>query len=314
MQRGAVPVSGPPGTVFFLGDPMESLDAKWDSSLRLMEAHRRLGHETLWCTLDDTLLVGRQLWLKGRRVEAADIVWLRLDPAVSTRYTEALRALCHVEARIVNPPAAVLTVHDKRGALEICPRDAICVFAESGLVAAVARLADQGAETVVLKPPSLFGSKGVRYEAAGDIEAIGAAFRDLVSLFGHVILEPYLGPGGGRTPIDLRVLVTPRRVIGAIARLIPLGGGVSDVEKGGPLSPRQRDMTGAAMALMRRHGIVLAGLDFLGDTLTELNISCPGAIPEVNMFCHIRAEDMVVEDTLAELDSSASACVATVDW
>lgn len=284
------------GTVFFLGDAPDSLDHPWDSSLRLKAAYERLGRRTAWATYEDIMIRGRSLVLGGEAVGPADLVWLRFDPSVSVRYYETLRALCHVDARMVNHPAAVLTVHDKRAALDLCPRPTYSLFDPEQLAVATTEMRALGVTTVVLKPPSLFASKGVRYVPIGDSARLRAGFADLVELFGYVIAEPYLGPGDGKPPIDTRVLLTCHRVIGVIERVIPPGGGLHDVTKGRPFSPAQERLVEAAMDYMRGQDIFLAGLDFLGDHLTELNVSCPGAIPEVNLFCGIRAEDEIVAD------------------
>ncbi|MGE5547465.1 MAG: ATP-grasp domain-containing protein [Solirubrobacterales bacterium] len=284
------------GSIFFLGDPLATLDQEWDSSLRLMAAHRARGDAATWSSYDDVLISGRTLVLNGRPVGEGDLVWLRFDPSVSVRYYETLRALCHVDARFINRPETVLTVHDKRSALSLCPRPTWSVFAAGQLAGVVAEMAHLGVETAVLKPPSLFASKGVRFLPAGDRAALEAGFADLVGLFGYVIVEPYLGPGGGHPPVDMRVLMTSRRVIGAIERVIPVGGGLHDVKRAGPFTPEQARLVQAALEFMRAEGIFLAGLDFLGDTLTELNVSCPGAIPEINLFCDVVAEEEIIAD------------------
>lgn len=284
------------GTVFFLGDPLDSLDTEWDSSLHLKAAHERRGRATAWATYEDILIRGRTLVIGGERVGPRDVVWLRFDPAASVRYYETLRALCHVDARMINHPAAVLTVHDKRSALDVCPRQTYSLFSPGQMAVAADEMRADGVATVVLKPPSLFGSYGVRFVAIEDSDALAAGFAELVGLFGYVIAEPYLGPGEGRSPVDTRVLLTCSRVIGVINREIPPGGGLHHVTKAGPLSPVQTQLLGAAMACLRERGIFLAGLDFLGDHLTEINVSCPGAIPEVNLFCGIQAEDEIVTD------------------
>lgn len=294
-------VSGRAKTVFFLGDPQESLDQEWDSSLRLMAAHGRMGNAAHWASYQDIVIAGRHLILGGREVTDDDVVWLRFDPSQSIRFYETLRALCHVAARIINPPEMVLTVHDKRSALDLCPRPTWSVFSQDQLPPIAAAIGRLGGDLVVLKPPSLFGSKGVQFVGVNDLDGLMAGFADLVGLFGYVIAEPYLGPGGGVPPVDTRVLLTPRRVMGVIDRIIPLGGGLQDVCQGAPLSPVRADLVRKAQTYMQARGIMLAGLDFLGDTLTEINVSCPGAIPEVNMFCHVRAEDMIVEDVLTLL-------------
>ncbi|MBI5162608.1 MAG: hypothetical protein HY985_01750 [Magnetospirillum sp.] len=287
------------GTVFFLGDPDESLDHEWDTSLRLMAAHRRRGETAHWCTCDDILIRGRTLLLGGMPVGPRDLVWLRLDPSDKIRWYETLRALCHVDARIVNPPRSVLTVHDKRAALAFSPRCAWGAFSLAEFRRAIAELKAGGATMAVLKPPSLFGSKGIHFIAIDDTAQLEAVYAELQPLFGYVIVEPYLGPGDRRTPPDIRVLLTHRRVVGVIERLIPLGGGLSDVKRGAPLTPAQTRLTQQAMAFMNREGVVLAGLDFIGDLMTEINVSCPGAVPEVNLFCDVIAEDLIVADLRA---------------
>lgn len=284
------------GTAFFLGDPLDSLDTEWDSSLHLKAAHERRGRATAWATYEDIMIRGRTLVIGGETVGPRDLVWLRFDPKAAVRYYETLRALCHVDARMVNHPAAVLTVHDKRSALDLCPRRTYSLFSPAQMAVAVAEMRAEGVATVVLKPPSLFGSQGVRFIAIDDAAALEAGFADQVGQFGYVIAEPYLGPGDGRSPIDTRVLLTCSRVIGVIERVIPPGGGLHDVTRAAPFTPVQAQLVGAAMAVLRERGIFLAGLDFLGDHLTEINVSCPGAIPEVNLFCGIQAEDEIVAD------------------
>ncbi len=295
------PTRRPAGRVFFLGDPLDRLDRPWDTSLRLMEAQRRRGTPVAWATVDDMMIRGRTLILHGAEVGPADLVWLRLDPSVSVAWYEALRALCHVDARIVNAPGTVLTVHDKRSALSLCPRPTWSLFSPAQVGPVAGEMRRMGVETIVLKPPSLFASKGVKFIAADDRAGLEAGFADLVGLFGYVIAEPYLGPGAGLPPVDLRVLVTATRVIGAIERVIPVGGGLHDVTKAGAFTAPQARLVTAAMEFLRDEGIFLAGLDFLGDTLTEINVSCPGAIPEINMFCGIMAEDAVLDDLAAAL-------------
>lgn len=296
--RAAVPRPAPveTGTAFFLGDPLDSLDTRWDSSLHLKAAHERRGRTTAWATYEDILIKGRTLVIGGETVGPRDVVWVRFDPKASVRYYETLRALCHVDARMINHPAAVLTVHDKRSALDLSPRATYSLFSAGQMAVAVAEMRAEGVATVVLKPPSLFGSAGVRFVAIDDHAALDQGFAELVGLFGYVIAEPYLGPGDGKPPIDTRVLLTCSRVIGVIEREIPPGGGLHEVTAARPFTPVQAQLVGAAMAVMRERGIFLAGLDFLGDHLTEINVSCPGAIPEVNLFCHIQAEDEIVAD------------------
>lgn len=287
------------GRVFFLGDAQDSLDKPWDSSLRMMEATRRRGVPVAWATCDDIMISGRTLILDGTPVQPDDLVWLRLDPTTSIRFYETLRALCHVDSRFINRPETVLTVHDKRSALSLCPRPTWSLFSARQLPPVAAEMRSQGVELVVLKPPSLYGSKGVRFIPADDLAALELGFDDLVGLFGYVIAEPYLGPGGGRPPIDMRVLLTRTQVIGAIEREIPVGGGLQDVVRAGPFTPTQARLVEAAFGYLEDNDIFLAGLDFLGDTLTEINVSCPGAIPEINMFCDVVAEDMIVDEVLS---------------
>jgi glutathione synthase len=282
------------GTVYFLGDPLDSLDQDWDSSLRLMAEHRGRGASAHWVTLDDVLVRGRRLILGGEEVRPQDVVWLRLDPSTALRWSESLRALCHVDARLVNPPAAVLTVHDKRAALALSPRDSYGVFSARQLETALDGLARARVERVVLKPPSLFGGRGVAVLTLAERDPIRAAFAELLPLFGHVLVEPFIAAAA-----EVRVLMTARRVVGVFERPFETG-----TTKGWPrrvgLTAAQQRLAAAAMEAMRDQGIFMGGLDFLGDTLTEINVSCPGAIPEVNLLAP-GAETRIVDDLVAWL-------------
>ena len=125
-------------------------------------------------------------------------------------------------------------------------------------------------------------------------------------LFRSIALQPYIPEV--TTQGDLRIVVMNCKVMGSVLRRPKPGSRLANLHQGGSahfFSPTERQLK-ACDVISRdliSKGLYLLGLDFIGDYLTEVNITCPSAIPQINQVMGIRAEKGMVDEmvTLAHL-------------
>ncbi len=211
-----------------------------------------------------------------------DVVLMRQDPPYDMAYLTATYLLDQITAEtlVVNHPAAVRNAPEKLSILQF--PDYIppgCITRDIATIDAFRR--EHGA--IIVKPLYGYGGHEVYYFTPEDSNC-------------PVVLEHYLG----LSPLplivqrflpevseqDRRVILIDGKIAGAIGR-IPLAGHIrSNMRVGGQavaaeLSARQRTICEAVGAVIAREGILLAGLDLIGEYLTEINVTSPTGLRAV---------------------------------
>jgi glutathione synthase len=210
---------------------------------------------------------------------AFDLVQLRIDPPVDTRYLHTTYLLDLVElagARVVNRPGGVRAMHEKVAALqwpELCP--ATVLSADVGTLREF--VARHGA--AVVKPVDGF--------AGGDVwlvrdDSAALSFLESATRAGarHVIAQEYLAAvEHGNT----RLFVLDGEIVGAVLRR----PAVDDFRIGPPVAavaagPAHERIVASVAPVLAGHGLALAGLDVIGDRLIEVNLTCPGGMAKTD--------------------------------
>ncbi len=295
----------PETQVFFIGDPEETLHKKIDSSLLLKKGYERHGYHATWHTSEDIFIKNKQLYLSGVPVLENDLVWLRNDPVNSVHYYELLRQLCHVNAKILNSPQSILTFHDKLSTMHISDNSLYSASSLDNVKRAYRHLTVDGYQEFIVKAPSEFGGKSI-YKASSLEELIEHA-ETLISDSGYVIIQGYIKTGIEQ--IDTRVVITQDDVLGMLDRVAPEGSYICNISKGGTvrknkgLTDWQKVKISETQQLMKEHDIFIAGVDFLGDFIIEINISCPSACVLINEISGGTIENKIVQATAKDLKS-----------
>ncbi len=290
----------------FVVDPLASLKATKDSSVAMMRAAQARGHE-VWATTVAALAwasdagvqadaVRLQLaaddsrWYSEEahatlRLADLDAVLMRKDPPFDIEYVTATWLLEQAEregARVVNRPAA-LRDHSEKIALAEFAR-----FAPQTLVTRdAARLAAFiGAERdAILKPIDGMGGSRIFRVRAEDPNR-------------NVIVET-LTDDGARTVMaqaylpaiaegDKRILIVGGEVVPyALARIARAGETRANLAAGGtgvarPLTPRDREIAETLAPVLAARGLLLVGLDVIGEHLTEINVTSPTCMVEIH--------------------------------
>lgn len=289
----------------FQMDPLDRLDIRGDSTFALMLEAQARGHTLFYYTPDRLVLDDGRVKATGspvlvrdvpgdhftaseqRQVDLADfdVIHLRQDPPFDMGYitTTFLLERLVPDVLVINDPANIRNAPEKLFTLdfpELMPPTAI-VRDLDGVRRFRARHED-----IILKPLYGNGGAAVFRLAAGDTN-LGA----LVELFQGVFREPFMVQKylpqvrAG----DKRIILVDGAPVGAINRVpaddetrsnMHIGGRAEAIE----LSGRDREICAKIGPELRRRGLVLAGIDVIGNWLTEINVTSPTGLREVKRF------------------------------
>jgi glutathione synthase len=286
-------------------DPIGSIDIDADSTFALaLEAQRR-GHTLMHylpaqLALRDGKLFATarplEVWRKkgdhhrlgeAKRVDLAtqDVVLMRQDPPFDLAYITATHLLEHIQPTtlVVNDPVAVRNAPEKLLVTHfpsLAPPTLITAD-KAELVAFRAEHRD-----VVLKP--LFGNGGAGVFHVGPDDD---NFNAMIEMYFQRSREPIIAqrylPEVRKG--DKRIILIEGEAAGAINRVPRQGEARSNMHVGGRaeksvLTPREREICAAIGPTMREQGLVFVGIDVIGDYLTEINVTSPTGIQEVDRF------------------------------
>ncbi len=318
----------------FVVDPIERLRPTKDSSVALMQAAQRAGQQVWVCTPADLAVHGRdpahQPLVHAQPVRLAEIrptasgwelpepwfvaaeprwlplaafprVWMRKDPPVDEAYLYATHLLELAErqgVRVLNRPASLRAWNEKLGALRWSH-----LMAPSLVASRVDQLAAFAAEhgEVVLKP--LGGRAGI-----GVVRSHGQApgLKALLELVTGqqqlpVMVQAFLP---AVTAGDKRILLVDGEPLGAVNRRPAAGEFRSNLAVGGQpeaceLSDAERDICAELAPALRAEGLFFVGIDVIDGRLSEINVTSPTGIREVERLGDIPLADQLMERLLA---------------
>ncbi|MDN5786935.1 glutathione synthase [Pseudorhodobacter sp.] len=286
-------------------DPIGSVNIDADSTFRIAHEAQQRGHSLFFYTPDKlgyregrVVAQGYPITLRrekgnhvsyapGREVDLAefDVVWLRQDPPFDMGYitTTHLLDMIHPKTLVVNDPFWVRNFPEKLLVLQFPDLTPPTLIARDlGMIRAFK--AEHG--DIILKP--LYGNGG-----AG-VFRLGPDDRNLSSLhelFSGINREPLIAqkflPAVAKG--DKRVILVNGEAVGAINR-VPLAGETrSNMHVGGraekvDLTDRDREICAAIGPALRDNGQIFVGIDVIGDWLTEINLTSPTGIQELERF------------------------------
>ena len=301
-------------SVAILMDPIDSVDIDADSTFVLaLEAQAR-GH-TLFhylprdMFLRDGRLSARLRALEVRRVRGnhfslgaaevvdlatMDVVLMRQDPPFDLAYITATHLLEHIhpETLVVNDPVQVRNAPEKlfathfRGlmppTLITANRDEVIAFREEH-------------EDIILKPLFGNGGAGVFHVAPGD-ENLNALLEMFTEFYRTPIMVQRYVPEVREG--DKRIILVDGEPAGAVLRLPVPGDARANFHAGATavkceLTARDLEICRAIGPALRERGLVFVGIDVLGTYLTEINVTSPTGIQEINRLDDVRIEALI---------------------
>ena len=333
----ATPAPGTASQLFVI-DPLVRLNPAKDSSVALMQAAQRAGQQIWVCTLQDLSAAerpGAPLAGHGGRVRAQPVtlapmesspagwqvpepwfllgepqqlpldafpwVWMRKDPPVDEAYLYATHLLELAErhgVRVLNRPAALRAWNEKLGALRWSHLMApTLVSSQVDQLAAFAT----GHGDVVLKPLGGRAGQGVVRSHAGapGLRALLELVTDQQRL--PVMAQAFLP---GVTAGDKRILLVDGEPLGAVNRKPMAGEFRSNLAVGGSpeatgLTDAERQICAALAPALQAEGLFFVGIDVIDGRLSEINVTSPTGVREVERLGGIPLADQTIERLLA---------------
>lgn len=300
----------------FVMDPLERINPAKDSTAALMQAAQRAGHEVWASTPADLIALGdeplavavpvqSEPWLtigapKRQQLQSFDAIWMRKDPPVDEAYLYATHLLELAErqgVQVLNRPASLRAWNEKLGALQFPELMA------PTLVASDVELLRQFAAThgeVVLKPLGGRAGQGV-IRSSGEAPGLGALL-ELVTQQQQlpVMIQAFLPQVSEG---DKRILLVNGEPLGAVNRKPKAGEFRSNLAVGGQpeatdLSPRERQICDVLRPALIEAGLFFVGIDVIAGHLSEINVTSPTGIREVEQLGKIPLADLTQQRLL----------------
>jgi glutathione synthase len=286
-------------------DPIEGITPKKDSTLAMLLAAQRRGFEVVYLRQQDLSVVDGAPRGRGRRItvrddstswfelgapwdrglEALDALLMRKDPPFDMEYVYTTYILELAEQRgllVVNKPASLRDINEKAYTAWFpdCTPPSLVTRSRADLLGFL-----EAQRKMVLKPFDGMGGRSIFVVSAGDLNV-------------NVIIETLTDHGAKFTLAqryipeisegDKRILLIDGQPIDyALARIPAPGESRGNLVMGAkgegrPLTERDRWLSGRVGPVLAAKGVLFAGLDVIGDFLTEINVTSPTGIRELD--------------------------------
>ena len=270
-------------------DPMETINIDGDSTFMLaLEAQRRKHALFHYLPQDLSLMDGRvtararEVTVRRKKgdhfsfgptklidVATMDVVLMRQDPPFDMTYITATHLLEHLPPKVlvVNDPVEVRNAPDK-----------LFVTHFDGVLPPTLIASNGGAGVFHLKPAD--------DNLNALLEMFTARSRE------PIMVQKYL-PAVRKG--DKRIILIDGEPGGAVSRIPAAGEARANLHVGGraaktKLTPRDRELCAAIGPTLKAKGLVFVGIDVIGDYLTEINVTSPTGIQEINRLDGVKLE------------------------
>ncbi|MEP3297742.1 MAG: glutathione synthase [Pseudoruegeria sp.] len=286
-------------------DPIAPIDIDADSTFRIAEEAQARGHELFYYTPDQISFREGRVMARGWPLEVRremgnhfslgektdidladwDVVWLRQDPPFDMGYitTTHLLDMIHPDTLVVNDPFWVRNYPEKLLVLEFEDYTPPTMIARD-----LETIKEFKAEhkDIILKP--LYGNGGAGVFRLDENDRNLASLHEL---FAGINREPLIAqkflPDVSNG--DKRVILVDGEPVGAINRVPAAGETRSNMHVGGRpekvgLTERDLEICAAIAPTLKEKGQIFVGIDVIGDYMTEINVTSPTGIQELERF------------------------------
>jgi glutathione synthase len=314
-----------PRTLLFVMDPVLGIDCTKDTTFVLMHEAQRRGHRVLVCEVGDLYVEGGRPCARARGIrlrrepgrhadleaphgfaldDVCDAIFQRKDPPVDEAYVTATQILMLCQrALVLNRPESILAANEKLYALRFPD-----LMAETCVTRSIPDLIDfmtrLGGEMIV-KPLGGKGGEGIFHLRHDDrnlfsILEQATAFGARWTMAQRYLPEVRQG--------DKRILLVDGEPIGAVLRVPAERETRANLHVGGRamragLDEADRRIVARIAPALLRDGFFFVGIDVIGGRLTEINVTSPTGIQEVNALEGVALEERVLDAALRRLTS-----------
>ncbi len=293
--------------ILFVADPLESFKIYKDTTFAMMRELQRRGHTLAACEPQDLVwqrggfvsTVARDVrltgdaerWFEGSTAEGLqplknfDAVLMRKDPPFDSEFFYATHLLEQAEregARVFNKPRALRDHPEKLAILEFPELIGPTIVTRSD---AAIRAFHAEHRDIILKPLDGMGGTGI-FRVRDDGMNLGSIIETLNQGGANTVMVQKFLPAIAAG--DKRILLIGGKPAPYCLARIPQGGEVrGNLAAGGKgvaqeLTARDREIAEAVAPVLHRRGLLLVGLDVIGESVTEINVTSPTCFQEIH--------------------------------
>jgi len=308
--------------MLFVMDPIEGINVAKDTTFALMRAAAQRGHQVSYCTNRDLGATGDGAYAHARTIEAASLmnatpaapsltiaaptrrplesyraVWMRKDPPANDDYvycTLLLERADPSQTLVLNRPSGLRAANEKAFILnfpDVIPATLITKQPDD-----IRAFCKEHGGRAVLKPLDLMGGAGIFMLHLDDpnwnviLEQSTRGGQEFVMIQRFV---PEAREG------DKRVLLIDGEPLGAVLRVPKAGEFRGNLAVGGKavkaeVTARDRELVARVRERLHAEGLYFVGLDVIGGLLTEVNVTSPTGIQEIEKFDGAGASETVI--------------------
>ena len=303
----------------FVMDPLEKIHVHGDSTYMLMLEACKREHSIAYCTPDKLYVRDGQAYAhlsfcsvqkeepyfiihesRDCSLGEFDVVWMRKDPPFDMDYifTTYMLDLVPETTMVLNHPASIRNANEKMFALEFidfCPKTLV-----TREIARARQFAKEMGNKVVIKPWDGNGGRGVLVSHYED-----ANFRSMLEILTdeerqYILVQEYIPEVREG---DKRIIFVDGEPVGWMARIPQPGDHRGNMHVGAKvaeftLSARDKEICDAIGPQLKKLGLLFVGIDIIGEYLTEINVTSPTGIQEINPMMGIAIESLVLDAVL----------------
>lgn len=304
--------------VLVVMDPIAGINPKKDSTLAMLWAAKRRGHELWYAEQDDlwidqgkargqvkplTVFEDLKHWFElgetqSRSLAEFDVILMRKDPPFDMRFVYTTYVLEQAEregAWIINKPQSLRDCNEKLFATQF-PELMVPTRVTSRPELIREFLAQY--DDIIVKPLDGMGGMGI-FRLTVDSPNVGATLELLTGGYQWPIMAQRYIPDIVNG--DKRILmINGDPVEYCLARIPQKGETRGNLAAGGtgearPLTEQDRALAARIGPILREKGLVFVGLDVIGDYVTEINVTSPTCIREIDQAYGISIADRLFD-------------------
>ena len=303
----------------FVIDPIKNINESKDSSAALMQATSRKNIKVWVCTPQDLEARGDEVWASSTHINTNpwisivksdciplakfNCIWMRKDPPVNEAYLYATHLLEVAErkgVKVINKPSSLRAWNEKLGALRYSHLMAPTIVASK--VNDLINFAKNN-EDVVVKPLGGKGGQGV-IRITKDSPAIKAMIELITSQEQLPVMMQKFIPEVDKG--DKRIIIVNGEPFGSINRIPQEGDFRSNLAMGGiakksELNLKEKKICNELSDHLKAEGLFFVGIDVINGMLSEINVTSPTGLREIERLSKKDIADEVIDELLKNI-------------
>jgi glutathione synthase len=306
-----------PLRIAFVMDPLERILVDKDTTFVFMLEAQTRGHEIYFVGIDDLFVDGPRPMARCRRAEVRraarhyslfeerverlewfHIVFMRKDPPFDLAYYFATLMLSLVDPQrsfVLNDPQGLRNANEKLYALhfpELTPETVVSRDPDR-----LKTFMDSMGGEMIIKPLEHSGGAGVFHVRRAD-RNLNSLLETMTALGTRLLMAQRYLPEAREG--DKRLLVLDGEPLGALLRVPREDETRANIHVGATceraaVTARDREICRALAPRLRADGLYFVGLDVIGDLVTEINVTSPTGVQEINALDGVHLEAQVID-------------------